>query len=389
MAEGVLRRRAELRAQQEVAKAEAERVRSFKEAAEVARRLAQPPPTPEEELGLTTETEVQAYRRNLGNLKRDLAKFEKANPAGTFDQERAQLFGIGLTDLCCMAFGTERIALWQTKKGTVRAIFEHEDPPDQCNNTIGPAGSRPCWICGMAIDPAQRHPNAQEVADGVKPNPLAPECEHILPIAQAAIFLDLHSRSTGDEERNGIYALEYDWAHSACNQTKNDDVYINNILAAPLGGEFGGFPLIDTRGFAELLRQVRGGKRDRDGAMVRSLNAHVARYGSQQEWIKERTGVLIAKYQAIYRFINARNSAAAPSLFMLSLASCVMQLPNRIRNCEKRDILGLPREGGPGGACAVMGGRRRRRRTRRTRRRYQAIRTSSRRRPVAGMAASF
>jgi len=408
MAEAVLARRAALREQQEAALAAAAAVRSFEEGIQNLIAFAEPPPlppTPHEAMGLTTAEEIERYEINLARLNRDLATFLKRNTGETFDLALAELFKIGLQELCCLSFGTERIALWLTKKGTVRKIFEHEDPEDQCNGTIGEAGDLPCWICGMEIDPTEEHPNKIDMAAGKKTNPFAPECEHILPIAQAAIFIDLYKRTPEGiaADRIKIFDLEYDWAHSACNQTKSDDVYVDGVLAAPVG-PFGSLPVIDTTDFNGLLKRIVNGSRDNPkGEFSRALKLHIAESypdadspkNAEKEWRRDQTDTFINKYEAIYRFINNTNKAAAPSLFSLALISCAMQLPNRIKDREKRAILGLPVE------MEAEGGARRRRKRRRTRRRtssflphrrrrsYHAIRTSSRRRPVVGIADSF
>jgi hypothetical protein len=405
MADAVLERRRVLREQREAAKAAAEAARSFEEGVRSLIQFAQPPPlppTPHEEMGLNTPGDIATYETNLARLNQAMAGFLKRNTAETFDQSLAELFKIGLQELCCLAFGTERIALWITRKGTVRKIFEQEDPEDQCNGTIGEAGVRPCWICGMEIDPTETHPTKAQIAAGKTTNPFAPECEHILPIAQAAIFIDLFKRTpegiSGD--RSYIYELEYDWAHSACNQTKSDEVYVDGVLAAPVG-PFASLPLIDTNDFNGLLKRILAGSRDnREGEFVDALRAYIASdYGEPgvsertaiKEWKEDRMEIFTDKYEAIYRFINNINKAAAPGLFTLALISCAMQLPNRIKDREKRIILGLPVE-------AEGGSRRRKRRTRRRtssflpyrrRRSYHAIRTSSKRRPVVDMADSF
>jgi hypothetical protein len=394
MAERVLAKRAELKARQEAAKAAAEATQSFDQGVRTLFAFSQPPPlppTPHEEMGLKTPADIATYETNLARLNRDMAAFSNRNTGETFDEALAELFKIRLQELCCLAFGTERIALWITRKGTVRKIFEQEDPEDQCNGTIGEAGVRPCWICGMDIDPAETHPTKAQIAAGKTTNPFAPECEHILPIAQAAIFIDLFKRTpegiSGD--RSYIYELEYDWAHSACNQTKSDEVYVDDVLAAPVG-PFASLPVIDTRDFSGLLTRILNGSRDnREGEFADALRAYIAsNHGgpgmsmrdSIRDWKETQIDLFEDKYGAIYQFINNTNKAEAPALFSLALISCAMQLPNRIKDREKRIILGLPVE--------AQGGSKRRRR-RRTLRRHHAMRTSSRRRPAVGMAASF
>ena len=62
----------------------------------------------------------------------------------------------------------------------IRGIYETSTPTTQCNNTVGKfKDGRECYICGMPII-------QQDLRLGV--NGLNPECEHILPIAQAMLF---------------------------------------------------------------------------------------------------------------------------------------------------------------------------------------------------------
>jgi hypothetical protein len=53
-----------------------------------------------------------------------------------------------------------------------------------------------------------------------------PECEHILPVAEARWYLDLFSTSHPSDGR--ILKLEYAYAHRVCNQAKRDDSFIKN-----------------------------------------------------------------------------------------------------------------------------------------------------------------
>ena len=86
----------------------------------------------------------------------------------------------------------------------------------QCNNVIGRFQHKmPCYICGLPI-------LAQEkVTDENRP-----ECEHILPVAEARWYLDLFSTSHASDE--AVLKLEYAYAHRVCNQAKRDDSFITN-----------------------------------------------------------------------------------------------------------------------------------------------------------------
>lgn len=99
-----------------------------------------------------------------------------------------------------------------------RNFYEPSNPTTQCNNIIGEfINGTPCYICGLPI--------VRQKDDG---DGLGPECEHILPIAQAILFLGLYGAKYKPEQvlyNPKILNLEYAWAHRTCNQVKSDNVY--------------------------------------------------------------------------------------------------------------------------------------------------------------------
>lgn len=94
--------------------------------------------------------------------------------------------------------------------GEARSFFEDTKPQIQCNKTIVSEKTN-CWICGNEFSK-------------VDPN-LFPQCDHILPISQGVIFLELYSKKTGTV--TDAMKLEYEWAHARCNRIKNDSVLMN------------------------------------------------------------------------------------------------------------------------------------------------------------------
>lgn len=139
-------------------------------------------------------------------------------------------------------------------RSTIRSLWEFSSPTDQCNNVIKPAGqgkdNQNCWLCGGAFDFATKNPNLQ------------PSCDHVLPIAQASMFLELFKNprvmkrflskplikpptevpvltdsevdkkveAFKDKLTNGtppgLMTLEYAWSHRGCNVSKTDIVFI-------------------------------------------------------------------------------------------------------------------------------------------------------------------
>ncbi len=104
----------------------------------------------------------------------------------------------------------------------------------QCNNTIGKVNPysfeknnlescTKCYICGLPI--------LHEKIGG-----MAAECEHVLPVIVAAIYLSLYKKKAnrGSDE----IKLVYQWAHETCNQEKGaiSPLYMERLDLPPTGG---------------------------------------------------------------------------------------------------------------------------------------------------------
>jgi hypothetical protein len=362
MAERVLARRAAAKAlADQIAAADMSRKEQI--AAEGLVKLMESP----DKQALTIKPKNPAkYAENLAKEEKNWNAFiRKRAQQLTTQHAVAELFTIGQRDLALLMFRPERVAMWETNVGPVRDIFEIAPPPSQCNNTIGPfvPGVTPCWICGMTI------PFATSDLHCGHENGLAGECEHILPIAQAAMFLQLYDSKNKESD---LFRLEYAWAHKLCNRTKNDDVYFRDELDAD------GIPVVDERAFDRLLTGIYNSVRTDatcDGHPEHSfldlLHKHVG--NNVKDWKRNQNGEFIVRYGKIIRFIGGANFKSAPELYLLALAAAPASIVNRLDATRKATL-------------GYAGGRRRKRRTQR---RYQAIRTSSRRRPVVGMDASF
>jgi hypothetical protein len=314
-----------------------------------------------------TPKNAAEYAKNLAIQERNWNSFIKKRAEQLTTRDAiAELFTLGQTDLALLMFRPERVALWQTNYNLVRDIFEIAPVPSQCNNTIFPfvAGTTPCWICGMVI------PFATADLHCGHENGLAGECEHILPIAQAAMFLQLYdAKNKADLD---IYKLEYAWSHKLCNRTKNDDVYFRPELDTT------GIPIVDDNAFEKLLTRIYNSDRvdatcegHPEHSFKKLLQEYVAKK-TVKGWKAAQRGEFIVRYGRIIKFVGGTNFKAAPEIYLLALAAAPASIVTRL-DPTRRATLGY-------------GGRRRKRRTRR---RYHAIRTSSRRRPVVGMADSF
>jgi hypothetical protein len=112
-----------------------------------------------------------------------------------------------------------------------RDWFERADATQQCENTapgkkdhLKPSDL--CYICGLPL-----------IINGKQNGPL--ECEHILPVAQACLFLDLYRSDYKEIMKSGNtnltslqqqikqnLAVEYNWAHQCCNQIKSSISFV-------------------------------------------------------------------------------------------------------------------------------------------------------------------
>lgn len=162
-----------------------------------------------------------------------------------------QIFGEEVGNAMALAAG-------YGKKYDFRGVFEPVDASDQCTAIIEafPEEGAPCYLCGLPIPPKAELGN----------NPaheLYPECEHILPVTEARIYLalymgtgrDLAPRETDDVRasydawKRRALALEYRWAHRVCNQAKTNDSFVKS------DGEGGLAP--SDKGFLTILSNIR------------------------------------------------------------------------------------------------------------------------------------
>ena len=184
-------------------------------------------------------------------------------------------------------FGTDAVKKWEGAGYKVRQIWELSSPTTQCTNIIGGVdATTPCWLCGLKI---QETPT-------IKAN-----CEHVLPIAQAVMVLDLYKAKVERGNESPFFKLEYAWAHSICNQIKDDDVYFKDT--SPLE--------VDEVAIGRLLTNIR--KSTREG-----IEQLLPKFGP--DWEKTRTPIIAKKYQEIINFMKGP-IAQSGALYYLAMAA--------------------------------------------------------------------
>jgi hypothetical protein len=212
-----------------------------------------------------------------------------------------------------LIFGAEgKAALKEAGVDTIRGVYELSSPTTQCANIlqIRDPNNVPCYICGMPIN------NTMPVANG-----LTGECEHILGIAQAIIFLGLYWNKAAAAEKEGVLfipseralRLEYAWSHRTCNQVKSDTSFL---------GFDGRSYIVETGKLIKYLKDIWDNKRKNSTEFNELL--HSTYNNSLEEFRGARIVELTAKFQLICDYLNAYQS---PSLLVLAGAVAAMEGP--------------------------------------------------------------
>jgi len=176
-----------------------------------------------------------------------------------------------------------------------RDWWERADAIQQCNNTIGEKNlSDECYICGLKLNEDT----------GAKKTP---ECEHILPVFQGALFLNLYrseyktimtkrkeTLSLREKELYDTFMLEYKWAHRCCNQIKSN---ISFLTFDPKREEF----KLDFTSSSVILKgifEAKMSKKDGKGSETRAYCNAISKIlkanykNDVNKFIKERSDVI-------------------------------------------------------------------------------------------------
>jgi hypothetical protein len=188
---------------------------------------------------------------------------------------------LGLTAIARKIFGAPIIKSLQERNITPRDIWELTSPTIQCARTVGPVTPETlCWICGTRI--------TQELG-------MAPQCEHILPIAQAATYLKLYNTEMKEAAVGDKWLMgEYGWAHTVCNQEKSDTC---PLVVDRARSRFD----IDKRQITQLLKDIFNSKR-KDSEIIRRKLRGI--YGTQEKFIAARAKPISDKYENIIEIIT-------------------------------------------------------------------------------------
>lgn len=195
------------------------------------------------------------------------------------------------------------------QRQTYRSIYEFGDIEAQCNNTIGKfntvdnAGKRKfpdCYICGVEF--------YEDKNDGIFLNQekktkdeLRPTCEHILPIIQAAFFLELYRPSI--DKTNPVIKhqldLEYSWAHRCCNYEKSDISFLGTRVQK---GKLVSFSF-NHRAVTGVLSSIANTSNTRVGLNVIQTQIH-----SENTWLSGRKDIIQPMIDNIVDYLNSRGN---------------------------------------------------------------------------------
>ncbi len=150
---------------------------------------------------------------------------------------------------------------------TARDWWEPSNPTTQCSNVIGKWNNNTlCYICGLKL-----------TEDDVTSFP--PECEHILPVYQGSLLLDLYKASIDKRNISPEHQLEYAWAHRCCNQVKSDTSFLTTNRKGK--DEAFAFHYNNTK---HILNDIYKGERSYCQTLKYKINKI-----NKNTWIKERT----------------------------------------------------------------------------------------------------
>jgi hypothetical protein len=184
-----------------------------------------------------------------------------------------------------------------------RNVYELSNPTTQCNRTIltfEQQKDKTCYICGLEIKP-------DSTEEGFRP-----ECEHLLPIAQAVLFLGLYHTGINYKQsfcNPDILKLEYRWAHGCCNQIKSDSSYIKYTKSKNVKSRYE----VDTDGLNNLLIKIWNNNRS-DSILFKN-ELHMEYNNDVSDFIKERIDEVKKPFIKIVTFLN--NYEAPEFLFLL------------------------------------------------------------------------
>ena len=208
----------------------------------------------------------------------------------------------GATNMAEALFTSRKVDEFKEKTGlSVRQIWEIAATKTQCNNTVGQLGDDTnCWICGFPI----------EVNAGAGRG-LAPECEHVLPVVQARFFLTLYNSDMKEDSLQGkakeVLELEYDWAHTICNQEKGNVSFIQSNSDTDFS--------VNSAGIRKLLNDIYKSERLDSGKLKNKIDRYK---GGVNAWKKYCSEVITKRITDIINYLKEGRPEKIYNLILLT-----------------------------------------------------------------------
>lgn len=221
-------------------------------------------------------------------LPQATSAFQELNAEIPTDLVRIENPELGkLTKFLLAVLGQSAVAQIKAKYETARDFLEKTGATTQCNNVIGPWKGKSCWICKFPIP-------------DVQPMGFSPECEHVLPVAQAIFFVGLYQSPEDQANPKWMEALklEYGWAHRVCNQEKRDahPVYLD--------------PTTQTwkvsRKQVELLLKTILKSKKYYAPGQNPLRDQLNTYPKGKDWFKDRADEVTQRYESILTYVREK-----------------------------------------------------------------------------------
>lgn len=209
----------------------------------------------------------------------------------------------GLTSLLASIHGPKILSKLRTMKLKPRKALERGSADSQCNSVIGPITYetaysllRPstitkCWLCGLTLIEGEGN---------------KPECEHILPIAEAAMFLGLHNSK---KEYDKLVEKEYGWSHEICNREKG-------VLFPLL--DYDEKIIVDENAIKGMLNDIINSKREHANKLRKRI---LSKYHTKDKFIKLRTEAIKEVYMGIIHAIGGNKRDRGSKLITLASVS--------------------------------------------------------------------
>jgi hypothetical protein len=128
-------------------------------------------------------------------------------------------------------------ALVNVSRLSFRDIFEELIAKNQCKYVLRDKPrdeSAVCWLCGYSIGTLgyELRNRGKRSWTNARPDSSAanaPECEHLLPAAAAAMYFGIVGSAEEAKDAGGIeyFSLNYEWGHRICNGIKDHSLFMD------------------------------------------------------------------------------------------------------------------------------------------------------------------